>query len=148
MWSNGTPYAQDRWVEGGIYLTWTPVAAGTRGPRAAAIAHEKTAIQLDLEEARAGVKVAIRAAVAELVTARDEVDVGRRGVEQALETVRVDPERFNAGRLTTNDLLEAESLLRSQRTLYELARLDVVRAWVGLWLATGYDDPDQLMSWG
>ena len=93
-------------------------------------------------------RVAIRAVLAELTTARDAVDVGRPGVEQAVETVRVDTERINAGRHTPNDLLEAESLLRSQRTLYELARLDVVRAWVGLWLATGSDDPDQLMSWG
>ena len=71
----------------------------------------------------------------------------RAQVEQALETVRVDTERFNAGRLTTNDLLEAEALLREQRTLFEIARLDVVRAWVRLWLAAGFDDPEELDRW-
>jgi outer membrane protein TolC len=91
--------------------------------------------------------VEIRGALAELATARDAVEVGRRGVEQALETVRVDTERFNAGRLTTNDLLEAEALLREQRTLFEIARLDVVRAWVRLWLAAGFDDPEELDRW-
>ncbi|MGD9253919.1 MAG: efflux RND transporter permease subunit [Holophagae bacterium] len=148
VWSNGTPYAQDSWVEGGLFIRWTPVAAGTRGPRVAALAHEKTALERDLAEAVAGLKVEIRGALAELALARDAVEVGRRGVEQALETVRVDTERFNAGRLTTNDLLEAEALLREQRTLFEIARLDVVRAWVRLWLAAGFDDPEELDRWG
>jgi outer membrane protein TolC len=147
LWSNGTPYAQDQWIEGGVFVTWTPFAAGTRGPRAASLESERVAVERDLEEARAAVAVEVRAAVAELATARDAVVVGERGVEQAEETLRVDSERFDAGRLTTNDLLEAESLLRSQRTLYEIARLDVVRAWVRLWLASGSDDPAELMEW-
>jgi outer membrane protein TolC len=148
VWSNGTPYAQESWFEGGLFIRWTPVAAGTRGPRAAALAHERSALERDLAEAVAGLKVEIRSALAELATARDAVEVGRRGVEQALETLRVDTERFDAGRLTTNDLLEAEALLREQRTLFEVARLDVVRAWVRLWLAAGFDDPEELNRWG
>jgi outer membrane protein TolC len=148
VWSNGTPYVQDRWIEGSLSVTWTAMAAGTRGPRAAAFAHERDAIERDLQEARTAVEVALRAALAELAIALDAVDVGQRGIEQARETLRVETERYNAGRITTNDLLEAESLLRSQRTLYELARLDVVRAWVGLWLAVGYEDPEALMNMG
>ena len=47
---------------------------------------------------------------------------------------------------TYHDLIEAEALLRSQRTLYEIARLDVVRAWVRLWLASGSEDPVDLFT--
>jgi multidrug efflux pump subunit AcrB/outer membrane protein TolC len=148
VWSNGTPYAQDQWIEGGLYLRWTPVASGTRGPRAAALAARQSAVDRELADAAAGVEVQVRAALAELATARDAVGVGERGIEQAEETLRVEMERYAAGRITTNELLEAEALLRSQRTLYEIARLDVTRAWVRLWLAAGYDDPSDLLSWG
>jgi outer membrane protein TolC len=147
VWSNGTPYAQDQWIEGGVYLRWTPVASGTRGPRAAAVAHQRTAVERDLADVAAGVEVEVRAAFAALATARDAVGVGERGIEQAEETLRVEMERYTAGRITTNELLEAEALLRSQRTLYEIARLDVARAWVQLWLAAGHNDPNDLFSW-
>jgi outer membrane protein TolC len=146
VWSNGTPYAQDRWVEGGVYLTWQPFAAGTRGPRAAALANQRSAVEFQLTEARAGVGVEVKAALAELTTARDAVGVGERGIEQATETLRVEQARYDAGRITTNDLIEAEALLRSQRTLYEIAKLDVVRAWVRLWLASGSEDPVDLFT--
>jgi outer membrane protein TolC len=146
VWSNGTPYAQDRWVEGGLFVTWNPLAAGTRGPRGAALAHRRDALERDLAEAAAGVEVEVRSALATLATARDAVGVGQRGVEQAAETVRVERARYEAGRITTNDLIEAEALLREQRTLHELSRIEVVRAWVGLWLASGSDDPQTLFD--
>jgi multidrug efflux pump subunit AcrB len=145
-WTDGSPYAQDQWVEGAIVLGWQPFTSGTRGPRAAAAAAQRDAVELDLAEARRGVAVEIRGALAELVTARDAIEVASRGVEQAAETLRVERERHAAGRVTTNNLLEAEAALREQRTLHELARLDVVRAWVRLWLASGDDDPGTLMS--
>jgi multidrug efflux pump subunit AcrB/outer membrane protein TolC len=144
IWTSGSPYAQDRWVEGAVVFNWVPVAAGTRGPRAAALAAERDAVELELAEAQRGVAIEVRSALAELATARDGVTVGARGIEQATETLRVERERHAAGRITTNNLLEAEAALRSQRTLYELAQLDVVRAWAGLWLAMGEDDPAAL----
>jgi multidrug efflux pump subunit AcrB/outer membrane protein TolC len=146
IWSSGSPYAQDRWVEGAVVFNWVPIAAGTRAPRAAALAAERDAVSLELAEARRGVEIEVRSALAELTTARDGVTVGARGIEQATETLRVERERHAAGRITTNNLLEAESALRSQRTLYELAQLDVVRAWVRLWLALGEEDPATLFA--
>ncbi len=120
-------------------VTWRPFAAGTRATTAGALAAERDALELDLEEARRAVAVEVRDAVAGLVTAREAVEVGLRGVEQATETLRVERERHEAGRSTTNDLLDAEAAVRDQATRLELARLDVTRAWVRLWLATGRD---------
>jgi len=145
-WTSGSPYDQDRWVEGAVVLNWVPFASGTRGPRAAAMAAERDAVEHQLVEARRGVAIEVRSALADLTTAVDGVDVGARGIEQATETLRVERERYAAGRITTNNLLEAESALRSQRTLHELAQIEVVRAWVGLWLAMGEDDPGVLFS--
>ena len=114
-----------------------PFAAGTRAPRAAAIKAERNAQLAELTEARRGVEVEVKRAVATLVTAREAVDVSTRGVEQASETARVERERNTAGRATTNDLLDAEAELRDQRTRLEVAKLEVVRAWLRLWLAVG-----------
>jgi outer membrane protein TolC len=136
-WSDGSPYAEESWATGAVVLTWAPFEAGTRGPRAAALEAERTAVAADLEEARRGVALEVRAALAELATARTAVGVAERGVEQAGETLRVETERHAAGRSTTNDLLEAETALRRERTTRDLARLDVVRAHLQLALATG-----------
>ncbi|HSN57794.1 MAG TPA: efflux RND transporter permease subunit [Candidatus Sulfomarinibacteraceae bacterium] len=146
VWTSGSPYAEDRWVEGSVVLSWVPFAAGTRGPRAAAAAAERDAVEHRASEARRGVTIEVRSALAALATARKGVGVGERGIEQATETLRVERERHAAGRVTTNNLLEAEAGLRSQRTLFEIARLEVVRAWVDLWLATGEDDPGALFE--
>jgi outer membrane protein TolC len=136
-WSNGSPYSADNWTEAALTVTWTPLASGTRGPRAAALAAQRDAAHADLEELHRAIRVEIRTALAGLETARGAFDVGTRGVEQARETLRVERERHLAGRATTNDLLEAEAVLRDRRTTRELARLDVVRAWIELWLALG-----------
>jgi multidrug efflux pump subunit AcrB/outer membrane protein TolC len=145
-WSDGTPYAESSWVEGAIVVTWSPFVAGTRAPRAASISAEGDATRADLVEAKRGVEVEVRQAIARLVTAREAVTVSSRGVEQASETVRVERERNSAGRSTTNDLLEAEAQLRDQRTRLEVARLEVVRAWLRLWLARGGGDLDALVA--
>jgi len=145
-WSEGTPYTESSWIEGAVVLTWNPFAAGTRAPRAAAFEAEREAARADLAEARRGLEVEIRQAVARLTTAKEAVEVSRRGVEQATETVRVERERNAAGRVTTNDLIAAEAELRDQATRLEVARLEVVRAWLRLWLAVGDGDLERLLA--
>ncbi len=58
-------------------------------------------------------------------------------MEQAAETLRVSGVRHREGRSTTNERLEAEPRVREHRSLRELARLDLVRAWLKLWVTTG-----------
>ncbi len=136
-WSSGSAYVQSSWIEGAVRLKWSPFAAGTRAPRAAALAARRTAVAADLKDARQGVAVDVRAAVAAIVTARDALRVGERGIEQACESLRIERERHASGRATTNDLLEAEARLRDKRTQRDLARVAITRAWLKLWLATG-----------
>jgi outer membrane protein TolC/preprotein translocase subunit SecF len=146
IWTSGSPYEQNQWIEGALVFNWVPFASGTRGPRAASVAAERDSLTLEIGETRRRIAIEVRAALARLRSARAGVAVGVRGIEQATETLRVERERHAAGRITTNNLLEAEAALRSQRTLYELARLEVVRAWVGLWLATGEREPATLFQ--
>jgi outer membrane protein TolC len=136
-WSDGSPYTEDSWIEGAVTLTWTPFAAGTRGPRAAALGAEQRARQAELEELRRSIEIEVRTAIADLTAARAAGQVAEQGVAYAAETLRVERERHLAGRATTNDLLEAEVRLHERRTTRDLARLEVVSARVRLWFATG-----------
>ena len=140
--SNGDPFRPESLVDATLGLTWTPFASGTRKPRAAAYEAEREALAADLRELERGIAVAVERSLADLTTARMAVDVRRRGVELATETLRVERERHAAGRSTTNDLLAAEATLRRQTTQSELARIDVLRARVELALVVGSELSD------
>jgi len=135
--SDGDPFFPDELATGAVGLSWSLFAGGTRGPRAAAVEAQAEALRAELTELRRGVRLELADALARLSTARAAVDVRARGVELATETLRVERERHGAGRSTTNDLLAAEAALRRQRTEHDLARLEVLRAWISYDLAVG-----------
>jgi outer membrane protein TolC len=137
VWADGSPYEENQWLEGALTVRWVPFAAGTRQPRQAALAARYQALKSQIRETRRGIGLEVGSALSRLETGSGAFTVAQRGVEMAAETLRVERERHLAGRATTNDLLDAEARLRERRTRRELARLEVVRAWVGLWLATG-----------
>ena len=124
-------------MEGRLTLSWTPFAGGTRRAKAAAIEDQMRSLHTDYLETRRRVKLEVRDAVAHLATARQSVDVESKGIHQARESLRVETARYKQGRVTTNDLLLAESQLRQRLSGYHLSQLAVVEAWVQLWLAVG-----------
>ena len=138
--ADGDPFRPEALVEGTLGVVWTPFAAGSRKPRRAALVAEREALAADLSELRRSLSVGVRQRLADLETARAAVEVRRRGLELATETRRVEAERHAAGRSTTNDLLDAEAALRRQSTQAELARIEVLRAWIGLALTVGDAD--------
>ena len=140
-WTDGSPYTVNSWAEGSVAVTWAPFAAGTRAARAAAFAAQRRAVEAESKEARSGVELQVRSAAAAIAVARSGVAVAESGVALANETLRVERERHSAGRVTMNDLLDAEAALREQQTRLALARLEVVRGWVSLWLAGGAELP-------
>ncbi|MEM7351852.1 MAG: efflux RND transporter permease subunit, partial [Acidobacteriota bacterium] len=140
--ADGDPFLPEDLMDGRVGLTWNPFAAGTRAPRIATLEAQRGALEADLAELRRGVEVQVRDALARLATARAADGVRRRGVELASETLRVERERNRVGRATTNDLLDAEAALRRQRTLRDLARIDILRSWFELRLATGGESPE------
>ncbi|MCH9651155.1 MAG: efflux RND transporter permease subunit [Deltaproteobacteria bacterium] len=137
LYSSGSPYRQDNWFEGGIGVSWRPFASGTRGPRVAALAEQGLALESQLLEAERGVRLQVASALAALTNSQGNLLVGESGVVQAAEALRVERERHQAGRVTTNDLLQGEAALRDQRTQRDLARLELVRSWIHFQLALG-----------
>jgi len=128
VYDTGGPFEDEEWLQGSVGLEWNPFAAGTRKPRRTAAEEEVRAIEAELLEAERGVALEVRAAVAARTIAARGVEVGESGVRQAAETLRVERERYRAGRITVNDLLAAEAALVEQETLRDLSRLDLVRA--------------------
>lgn len=137
--ADGDPLRPEEIVEGSLRLRWTPFQSRTRRSRSAALDARAEALALDLEAGKRQVAIDVQTAIARLGQARAAVGVRRSGVELARETLRVERERASAGRATTNDLLDAEAALRRQQTDHALARIEVLRAWIGLDLATGDD---------
>lgn len=137
IWTAGSPFEDETYAQGGLRVSWNPFASGTRSARAAAVARETDALEDTLLEARRGVRVELTRALTDWEIAQGNVKVGETGVTQATETLRVERERHQAGRITTNDLLDAEAALRDRQTLRDLARLDLLRARVRLDLAVG-----------
>ncbi|MEM9555366.1 MAG: efflux RND transporter permease subunit [Acidobacteriota bacterium] len=135
--SDGDPLAPESQLQAAVGVRWTPFDGGARGARRAAREAEVEALRADLVELERAIELAVRDAVAELRVARAAQAVRARGVVLATETLRVERERHAAGRSTTNDLLDAEASLRRQRTLHDVARLEVLRALVSLDLALG-----------
>jgi len=137
VYDTGGPFEDEEWIQGSIGLQWNPFSAGTRRPRRAAAEAERTAVEMQILEAERGVAVEVRAAMAAISIAESGVEVGRTGVAQATETLRVERERYRADRITVNDLLAAEAALRRQEALFDLARLELVRATMEFQLAVG-----------
>ncbi|MEM7479866.1 MAG: efflux RND transporter permease subunit [Acidobacteriota bacterium] len=145
-WDSGSPFDPKDQVEGGLQIRWTPFDRATRGPRRVAAESRLASIQAERREAERVVEIDIRQALAAIRVADQALATAITGVDQAGETLRVERRRQEAGRSTTNDLLEAEAALRDQRTREELARLDIVRGWVLLGLAVG--DPELVLRGG
>ncbi len=140
-WDGGSAYEPDNVAEGRLMVTWTPFAAGTIASRSAQMAAERKALDLEIQEAHRGIELELQAVQADLSTTREAVTVEEKAVAQASETLRVERVRHLEGRATTNDLLAAEAQLRDRITAHRLARIEVVRTAVRLWLAMGEDDP-------
>ena len=147
-WSRTTGSVLDEqgWWEWGASLVWRPLASATRFRRASAAGREAQARQKDFEATRRTVKVEVVSALSEVEIARSAYRVAERGVELAREALRVERARYEAGRVTVNDLLEAEASLREQSTRRDIARLDFIDAWIRLNLAVGRQSGDEILD--
>ena len=135
--SDGLPYTTEYYLLGSLNLVWVPFASGTRFARASAESASNERLVAQRTEAIRGVRIQVTSAYADLKVAEGELDVARRGVEQAEDAVRVETARYEAGRVVISELLEAQAILRERRTRRDVATLDLTRARVRVRLALG-----------
>ncbi len=127
QWDSATPFADDQWLEGGVQVQWRPFRAG-RAQQAAAVRSDRQALESWREELRAAIALEVAAAEARLADARDQRRIAERALELAIETARVESVRYEAGRITANDWLAAESNLARHRAASTRAHTDEIRA--------------------
>lgn len=135
--SDGFPYTTEYYLLGSVNLVWLPFVSATRFARADAAGADAERLTAQRTEAERGVRVAIASAYADLEIAQGELEVSRRGVEQAEDAVAVERARYEAGRVVVSELLEAEAILRERRTRRDVATLDLTRARIRVRLAVG-----------
>lgn len=136
-WTDTEFLADDSWVEGGVELSWVPLAGGTRPSRAAAAASRVNAARSARQALELGVAVEVRAAAAALELALSEVEVRRSAVDQADEARRIVSERWSRDLATLTDVLQVEAEFLAQRTQLRMAEIETVRAHLRLRVATG-----------
>lgn len=107
-----------------------------RAARAAAVA-EAEAVAADVDRFAEGVRLEIRQAYEEAVSARARHATAREGLAAATETERIVEERFRQGVVKTIDLLDAATARREAETRELVARTDAHLATLRLALAAG-----------
>lgn len=139
-YNEGNSFAPER--EGRIeaQITWTPFAGGAISARKAAAEAKLAALRAERLSFARGVRVQIEQTLAELETATALAELAAAGVESARATLAARSARFEAGRATVDQVLEAEADLAEQRARAAVARNDRVRAWVRLQGALGNSD--------
>lgn len=127
-WTDNEALVENQWVEGGLELTWTPVAGGTRVSRARATAARRHAVEWRLDDARGGLAVQLAGARASLVGALAEVDARTLAVQQATEAERLVARRYDQGLAPLTDVLQATAARADQQAAAHIARIDATRA--------------------
>ncbi|TVR00057.1 MAG: hypothetical protein EA403_12270 [Spirochaetaceae bacterium] len=136
------------WGEAVLQAVWTPLAAGVRRARNQELSQRVNQLALLTEDLRAGSRIQTAAARSRLDSAIDSAAVTRRLVD-ARETIVAERSlQLQAGRATVTDFIEADAALRRATTDAELARLEIVAAYLELRLMEGVRveiaDGDQL----
>jgi outer membrane protein TolC len=93
----------------------------------------------EFEASQRAVELEVRQAWAAFVTAREEMNLAETSFELAAEARRVEKVRYEAGRVTANDLLVAEVDLAQQDAARILARVEVQRTRSRLDFVVGRD---------
>ena len=110
--------------------------------RSAASHYRQIQAQAQLEQMTAAVKLQVREAYLNLVTARQRVDVSRQAQSQADESLRILQNRYEEGLATITDLLQVETAHTSAQKNYLNALFDYRLSYAALELATGELAPD------
>lgn len=122
-----------RWeddVQAGVQLSWTLLDGGLRRGRLQQALAQRRAAEAALARQRLAARREVEQALADLESARASAAANAEAVAEAVEALRVETLKYEAGRGIVNDVLdaeaarlEAESREREARRRIEIARL-------------------------
>lgn len=137
-WSSGNQFnnAQDNW-DATVYVGLNVFDAGETRSRVQEARAGKSKAMHDLEDLERNILLAIHQAFLRIEEARARFDLSSQAETQAIESLRLTEERFKAGAVTSQHLLDAESALVWARQRRVTAGFDRELARIALWHAAG-----------
>ena len=133
---------------GGVNASWELFDGFRRGARVRELDAEAFRVQGQSRELARRIQLEVRQAVRALVRAADRVGVAATVISQAEENLRRQNALFRQGRASGQELLEAESLLTSERARAVQARFDVALRLEELRFACGVESAAELADTG
>ena len=135
-WSSGNQFnnAQDNW-DATVYVGLNIFDAGETRSKVREARAAKSKATHDLEDLERNILLAIHQAFLRIEEARARLDLSTQAEAQAAESLRLTEERFKAGAVTSQHLLDAESALVSARQRRVTAGFDQALARIALWHA-------------
>lgn len=128
---------EDNWTTVGVRLTWIAFDGGARYAKANSAASEKMAIETRLKSAELAIDAEIRDAKEMLKQKKSEFLSRRSTIKDAARAVSLESLRFEKGRSSVNDLLDAEELLRDRKEKLALSKVAWFQEWFRLQSALG-----------
>ena len=139
-YADGDPALPDNDNRVSLQVSWTPFAGGAISARKAQAEAERNKLLAQLDDARTGIALEVRKAVADYRNAQSRYRTARLGLDSAQATRRTRAAQWDVGELGIQELLEAESDVARKRAEYDVAGYRKVSAWVALQGALGAGD--------
>jgi multidrug efflux pump subunit AcrB/outer membrane protein TolC len=135
--SLNTDLTPELWGELSIQAVWTPLASGVRRARHQELSQRVNQVSQQTEDLRAAARIQVASARSRLEGAVDSAAVAQQLMEARGAIVAERTVQFEAGRSTVSELIEAEAALRRATTEAEIARLEIVSAYLEVRLRDG-----------
>jgi outer membrane protein TolC len=137
-WSSGNQFnnAVDNW-DATVYVGLNVFDAGETRSRIREARAGKNKATHDLEDLQRNILLAIHQATLRIEEAHARFELSSQAEAQAEESLRLTEERFKAGSVTSQHLLDSESALVSARQRRVTAGFDRELARISLWHAAG-----------
>jgi len=135
--SLNTELTPDLWGEIVLQAVWTPLAGGVRRARYEELSQRVNQLSQLTEDLRDVARIQAASARARLEGSMDSAAVARQLVQARGSIVAERTVQFEAGRATVSELIEAEAALRRATTEAELARLEIIAAYLEVRLLDG-----------
>ena len=142
--SDGSPIMPEEDTRIGVSMNWEPFTSGRRSAQATAAAFERDAADAEYREARAGLRVQLARAEGDFQSAVALATLAKSALASAQSTLQTRSARFEAGRATIDDVLDAEARLAEQAALAASAEFQKWQALINYRLAAGL--PLQLVA--
>ena len=120
---------QQEWCGLGAQATWTLFDGAVRQARASAAAHEAAALKDKRAAALQGLAAQAHDAAAMLKIKRQEYAERLQAVVEAERAAKLEFERLQRGRVTMNNLIDAEDVLKDRREKADLAKVQWWEQW-------------------